>query len=272
MSITIGIGKNLKVTPTPTPTANEPEVDAYILGLATELSEAQITRLNNFVYCLKNGLSISNLSDAFDVMYIFAGETQESSLRNLIKRANDATLNNAPAWVQYEGFTGNGLNANINSNYNASTQAVVYQLNNASIGAYARLNLAEDKIIMGSNSGTNYTDLVLRLTTNNFNCRINGGAVSAAVANLDSRGMFITTRIDALTNNFYLNKVHNSSVKASAAIPNNNITFLCRNGSFFSSNQISFGFAGKGLLQSDVNYISDCFEAYMDANGKGVLP
>jgi hypothetical protein len=67
------------------------EVVTYTTGLTTPLSAGQIAKLNTLVLSLRSGLGISLLSDAFDVLYLFAGETSESSLRNLVKNANHAT-------------------------------------------------------------------------------------------------------------------------------------------------------------------------------------
>ena len=89
----------------------EPEVTAYIDGLTTPLSSGQLTALNTFVKALKDGLSITLLSEVFDVMYILAGETEESSLRNLIKRAHDAEAVNSPTFTTLEGFTGDASSA-----------------------------------------------------------------------------------------------------------------------------------------------------------------
>ena len=52
-------------------------------GLTTPLSSGQIDKLNTFVAALKSGLSISALSDAFDVMYVLANETAEAGLKTL---------------------------------------------------------------------------------------------------------------------------------------------------------------------------------------------
>jgi hypothetical protein len=94
------------------------ETVTYITGLTTPLSSGQVTLIDTFVTSLKTGLSITTLDEVFDVMYILAGETAESSLRNLIKNDHHATAVNSPTFTALEGFTGDGLTKYINTNYN----------------------------------------------------------------------------------------------------------------------------------------------------------
>ena len=115
--------------------SNEPEVDAYLTGLTTPLSGEQVTRINTLVKNLKQGLSVESLSEVFDVMYVLAGETQESSLRNLVKDAHHATGVNSPTFEQYKGFKGNKTSHFVDTNYNPST-ATNYKQNSACMGAY----------------------------------------------------------------------------------------------------------------------------------------
>ena len=79
----------------------EAELTTYITGLTTPLSSAQLLRLNTLIKTIKTRLSISALSEAFDTIYVLAGETSESSLKNLVKDAHHCTAVNAPTFTQY---------------------------------------------------------------------------------------------------------------------------------------------------------------------------
>lgn len=283
MSITIGIGKNLKITPTPTPEPEGWDADflTYISGLVTPISEAEQLLLNTFIVDLKAGLGITNLSDAFDIMYILANETQELALRNVVKRAHDATAVNAPAFVAFEGYTGNGSTQYINTNYNPGTDAINLSLNNASIGVYQRTNLAfignAGHLAMYSAVSNSYlhiyqsnTAFYYRINSSQYETALHGGSVS---------GMTILSRQDNLNLLFSRNGApYTSSAKSSNFIPNHadGLYILARNNNgvadLFNSNQISFAFAGEFLTDSEQQSLTTIFEAYMDANGKGVIP
>ena len=259
---------------------NEPEVTAYISGLTTPLSAGQITKLNTFVRSLKTGLGISLLSDAFDVMYILAGETAESSLRNLVKRAHDAQAVNSPTFTALEGFTGNGTSSYLNSNYNPATQGINYLLNTCSAGCYDRTSSASNGALYGalSDSSNNYMQGLHRSTNNESFLILNEGPTASQKAEnqTDGSGCHIQTRLSAISGKLYRNKnnILNSN-KVSTGVPNNNIHILARNHNgttnLYTNHQLSMVYFGKVLSDANVNAITDAIEAYMDSNGKGVI-
>jgi len=112
------------------------DLEAYIDAISgTELSDVWISRLNTFITTIKSGLGITNLSDAFDVMYVLAGETEESSLLNLAKRAHDAQVYGTVPFTQYEGFTGGATTSDrLITNYVPSTDTVKFTLNDGAWG------------------------------------------------------------------------------------------------------------------------------------------
>ena len=263
---------------------NEIEVNTYIYGLTTPLSSAQIAKLNIFVKSLKTGLGITALSQAFDTMYILGGETAESSLRNLVKRAHDCTAVNSPTFTQFEGFTG-GSGKWINTYYNAKLDGVTYTKNNASVGLYSRTSGYSNEqvwIEAGSVSVGYYSYVLLSYKEEN-RCiyRINSGVQpygSSTIGN--GSGMYIICRENENPNGLYvfINKTLDMRVfytQLTNDIPNANWFILARsnnnNADFFSQRQISFAFFGKAFTQYESNVITDAIEIYMDSNGKGVI-
>jgi hypothetical protein len=256
------------------------EVTTYIAGLTTPLSIAQIGLLNTFVAALKSGLSITNLSDAFDVMYILAGETAESSLRNIVKNAHYATAVNSPTFAALEGYTG-ATGKYLDTNYNPSTQGSRYTLNNCSLGVYSRTDANGLYSDIGSRTGTNdYTAILSRyggVTYMRLHSATNP-VIQDAEAN--SLGMFIVCRNAASEEGLF--GYHNKSALSrlntgnTNNIPNCNIFIGARNNNGTleqeSIRQLSFACGGRYFSEAEVGVIVDAFETYMDANSKGVLP
>lgn len=270
-------GNDSTLTYTPNET-NEAEVTAYITGLSTELSAAQITRLNTFVSALKTGLSITNLSDSFDVMYILGGETSESSLKNLVKDAHHATAVNSPTFTQYEGFAGNGTSSYINTNYKVYTDMVRYADADASFGVYSRTNSAGSKFT-GTRSASNNKELTLNIrnTMNDAEAAVNSNLVAGTNDSMTSSlGLITLTRTDNAKFYIYQNKTQRyENTIASEGVTDNYLYIGALNqaGSaiVYDDRQFSFAFVGKGLTETAIGVLFDALEAYMDANSKGVV-
>ena len=263
-------------------TTRHPELATYIDGLTTPLSTAQIRRLGEFIEAVKTGLSITNLSDAFDVMYVLAGETAESSLKNLVKNAHHCTAVNSPTFAALEGFTSNGSSSYINTNYNATSDKDNFAQDDASIGCYSRTNqwsLTLNSVECGATPNPS-VGLSYKWGVTNFR-NVNSNDSAENVAMTSTLGMFIGTRPNSITEIFYQNKGidYQETNKASTGIPNKNIVILCTNVGnavtttplYYSTKQISFFFQGKCLTQLQADALTDAFEVYMDANGKGVI-
>ncbi len=246
--------------------ALEAEVNTYITGLTTPLSEIQKNKLCRFVFDLKDGLSIDNLSDVFDLIYILAGETQESSLRNIVKNAHHGTLGGVtqPGFSAGLGFlnTGSGF---IDTNYNPSTQAVRASLNSMTIAAYSKTNTNESSgyCIMGYEKKNDphtppYLYIFPSLSevlyyTNNTN-------TNQSVANTDSRGLIISSRTANNLTSAYRNGVLlDSDATVSTGLNNGKITLLAKNFAetipaardSYSYHRISFVAIGRGLSDDE---------------------
>lgn len=246
-------------------TTFQAELGTYITGLSTPLSSAQLVRLNTFILSLKSGLSITNLSDFFDILRILAGETSESSRKNLAKNAHHLSIQGAPTFTQFEGWVGNiAGTAYLNSDYQPSVNAVRYALNDAAIGMYNRT------------AGTNSTNGAYRLNGASVSminsdaayynrCQINDTSYGTITVS-SNVGMRVTTRRAA--GQFYHNVNNSEGIagRAAVALPNN-YELVC----YGASSQVAFVFASKGCSQAQITVIRNAIEAYMDANGKGVL-
>lgn len=176
--------------------SNDAEVDTYITGLATPLSAWQITKLKTFVSALKTGLSITNLSDAFDVMYILGCETAESSLRNLVKNAHHATAVNILTFDPNTYIKGNGTDSYINTNYIPSIHGVKFTVNDASFGILVNNNV--DNVNQYDIAGTGSTSTHRILLDTRYTGQYNGAFLNSGGG---VNGKFITTSIGLTTMN-----------------------------------------------------------------------
>jgi hypothetical protein len=259
------------------------DIDTYISGLSTPLSSGQLTLLNNFVVGLKSDLSITNLSDVFDVMYILAGETSESSLRNLVQRDHDATIVSSMAFTVLEGFAGDATADYLSTDYIPITDSVNFARNNSSFGIYIRTNVVEfGGVEIGTRSSAGIDNQIAARYDDYFYARMNNSVSSNQRSdNTDSRGVFIITRNGSAITDLvqYKNKTSpaltTTGSNITAAISDHEffIGALNNNGTAesFTSKQISFVFIGKYITTTMRDYIVDRIETYMDANGKGIL-
>jgi len=260
------------------------DLEAYIDAISgTELSDVWISRLNTFITTIKSGLGITNLSDAFDVMYVLAGETEESSLLNLAKRAHDAQVYGTVPFTQYEGFTGGATTSDrLITNYVPSTDTVKFTLNDGAWGLYSRTDVA---IKSGTAVGSApYGGVFFMSDTTSTISRagVNSGRDNSdynVTTNLANKlGMFILNRVLSTEYKIYQNKsVKATSAKAADALCSYGISMLAYKEtttykSVSTGSQFSFFFISRGLSETEIGVISDAFEVLMDSNGKGVVP
>jgi len=227
---------------------------------------------------------IDSLPEVFDVMYILANETEEAALKNLVKRSHDATKVNSPAFTAWEGFTGNGSDNCINTNWNGRTSdAVVYTLNSASFGIYYRTNTvgtAYESNGCYSTTADGGTANRIRIDrdnnySNSYYCAVNGTYATASSTDR-LNGMYIASRTASNVVKLYVNNIAKvNATTASTKIPNQNVhvlALLTNGGSLalYENDQISLAFLGKGLSAAEERKVTNCFEYYMILNDKGL--
>jgi hypothetical protein len=214
-----------------------------------------------------------------DVFYCFAQEvnTGGEALKNWITPASYACVNSGCTFTSLEGFTGNGSSWYLYAPWVASTNAVHMTLNAGSIGAYSRLNrAAEDDCLVGVVTAGSYFGLSPRISGDLFSLGINDAwSVQTGITNTLSYGLFVGTRSSSTVLNGYVNGSSiGTDTATSTSLTSGNIEFLgcAAMASYYSANEISFGFAGGLLTATDVSNLNTAIETYMDSNGKGVEP
>jgi len=248
------------------------ETKAYFSGLTTPVSSSQQKRIDDTVKNLKTRLSISELSEMFDVLYFAAGETEESSKRNIVKNAHHLTSTAMPTFTAFKGFKGNKSSQYLDTNYNASISGL-YTQNDASMGGYvaqADSNTSVFGTYWGVEDGTRYVRFLPSKSDFIF-WQINS-SISVNIASSKSspdRAFYVQNRLASPESKMYKNgQLYDTYTAASNGIPNGNIYLLARNNigvgpSLFSDARISCWFAGKGLTAGQIAIINDEIEKYM---------
>ena len=210
-----------------------------------------------------------------DVFYNYAAHTNADG-EALINWFNpgtfDATAYNAPTFTANEGFTGADTKY-IDCNWNPSTNGINYVQNSASMGVYCRTDVDEAKNAVGLNATV---DAFIRIRSGNqAGFRVNSTG-SGTVANLDSRGMYVSNRVLSTHQDLWKNKIRISNhLRTSTGVPNVNVYTLALNNSVVATNfvttQISVAFAGAGMTQTNVNNLTNYYNTAMTSLGKNVF-
>jgi len=219
---------------------------------------------------LKDGLSLDSLSDGFDTIVLHGEETGESGLRNLVKRSHDCTKVGAPTFTQFEGYEMNGTDQALDTNYDPLTEGVKFLIEDASYGIYVRTNVQETTPDFGCN--IDQTVIWTRIAGDVLVWDINRNdpAVEDRPANTDSKGMYIVTGND-VSQRVDKNKVTLiDRADGQLAVYGGNF-FVGKTATTWSSKQYAISFTGKYFTKAEADIITDAFEAFMDAHGKGVI-
>jgi len=254
------------------------EIGTFITGLVTPLSSAQKIDLNNLVSYWKTGWGVSSLSEVMDGLFIDAGATEESSVKNIVSNNYHGVLVNAPAFTQYEGFTGNTSTRYIRHNYNPTNNGVRFTRNNASLFALYRTDHGTNA---GKSFGADNTVADTRVYThrlaNSISIKLND-INQFVVATVDdtAKGLNGATRYASNSRKGFRDKTLSAnSTTASTGLINLELYFLAANvegaATGFSEVQQALHGFGASLDQTQLDVLYDGFAAYMTAKGKTVI-
>jgi hypothetical protein len=258
------------------------EIMNYRAALATPLSVAQYNLLDALVKGLKTDLSITNLYDYFDQILIYANETEEAGLINIVQNLHHAT-NHSTSFTQYEGFTGDGASTYIDTGYNPSGFAGNFKQNNAGLGLYIRNNVleADNSPSHGSMSvGAIKIGITpYRSSTASVSGRVWCNNGTELVINWGATSVGFSMVIRDGANSFYgfrnkTKSAQGTTASSSAVLNGNLFDGACNNGgsiSQYNAHQVSIKIIMKCPSDAEQGKIVDRFEAYMDAHGKGVI-
>jgi len=220
-----------------------------------------------------------------DAFYLFAQQSNADgeALINWINPGTfDATLVNAPAFASLEGFTGDGASAYINTNYNPNTQGINYQLDDSSCFIYQRTDKPRDQAqsfgILSSLAGDTYLVVYYISGTDKTSLKMNDEGACEYPEDAVNKGFYFMQRTGANAKELFLDNISKvSDAEVSVGVPDGEMYIFCRNvigtgPSNFSNIQASCFGMGNSLNLGKRTILQNAIEAYMDSNGKGIIP
>lgn len=239
--------------------------DAYVPVIPDAIQLAA----QNTMVC---GLVEDGVWAKLDTFWVMAnGDSPNCHLNWINPALYTLTPINAPTFTAWEGYAGDGATEYIDTGYNPTDDGTNYTLNSASFGYYART------VGAGAMMGVhNSRSAVATLNTGNH--KVNDITWGDPVPGAPAAGLHIYTRTSAANRDVFINKTKYSSAVASSILPltGPHFTILAYNNNgviqLHTAEQCSMAFAGGALTQADADNLTDRFEAYMDSNGKGVIP
>lgn len=256
-----GIGAN------PQPSTYDALTIAWLANVTTP-SQATIYAIDAFFKQLR---ADGNL--LLDYFYLFAQDNQSNAKKSIINSGLYAvTEHNTPTWNAYLGYTGNGTNSYLSSNYIDSANAVNYAVNNAMFGVYTRnVVTPANKVCIGNFDGTRYNYLYSNFTGSITDVRCNGG-VDVTGSNAVTQGLIVVERTSSTVVNCAKNAiivVTGSATSSGLSTQNDYIMAFNNNGTAgeYDTNQYTCAFKGSAsinqtLFNSAVNLLMDNLGAH----------
>jgi hypothetical protein len=208
----------------------------------------------------------------YDAMWLLAAHGNDSALLNIVKNAHTITLVNTPDFVVDRGYTGNASDEALNTNYNPSTQGILFTQNAASIGIYIRTHTAG---LIQDFSAERYAAYGVWMMSDYGNQNyygINDGDYGTPACT-DVRGMWILTRIDSTHVILYHDGVvFDTRSSTSEAVSNAVLHLMCKNVagtlSRYSGREYALVFAGGIMTQTNVTDFQTIWvDGYLDSIG-----
>lgn len=182
-----------------------PETLAWLAVLPSRPSSLVINAVNTFIIQSK----ASGNWQLLDRFWIFGQDIQANTVYSIVNPTSTACVEvNSPTWASLQGYTFNGSNMYLRTNYISSTHGVNYSLNNASQGLYCTVNTAGTfGWDIGVMDGTNASVLSLRDGSNQAYGKVNNTSANLiTVAGItDSRGFWSYNRTTAASLTMYRN-------------------------------------------------------------------
>ena len=126
-------------------TSYDAETERILATFTGTYTDEQKEGIDTLVIGLKSLFGITTLSEQFDAFYMLAAANTHDANLNWVEADHNLTAGNAPTFTAFEGYTGNGANAYLATDYIPSTDTVNYTLTNCSFGVYSRTNAADDR-------------------------------------------------------------------------------------------------------------------------------
>lgn len=252
--------------------------DMYNFYADTLFARMSATPTDSFKFAVNRLLTrlyVANVLDSADIYRVIAAPDTQVAKMNLVSRDFTATILGTESFTKYQGYTGNGSNFAIQSNFIPSVNGVHYRLNSASIHVWNNNNnIVNNKMLTGVSDGTNWIEMNV-LTTDlrgRVNNTIAGGSYTPAHGNNIVGGITIkrdaSNTIKMQRNDGYFTT---SGTVNSSALPSKQIYSLAfnNNGSTgnISTNQLSFIYIGGALTDAMAVELFNAEKEYLEYFG-----
>lgn len=250
------------------------DAQAFIDRLTGTYSQVELDAINAFFVSLKT----AGLYSTIDAFYFFAVDSVDDALLNLVDTNYTATRVNLMTFTARQGFTGNGSNMYLNTNFAPLTAGGNYAQNSATIGVYIRNNIGEAAYDMGAETSgsSRRTHIAPRWSsgTQAF-FRINSTSFWGPSSN-DSRGLTAISRTSNTASASYKNGSSTGSSAASSQTLTNQAFYIGATNSGGSidnptSKQIAAAVIASGWDATQNANFASALETFLDAFGAGVI-
>ena len=247
------------------------DADAQAFITAAAITDAtQKIAINNLVV----GMKADGIWTKMKAIYPFVGGTATTHKWNLKDpRDLDAAFRlvfNGGWTHSSNGALPNGTNGYADTKLNENT---VMTLNNMHIAVYLRTNKDALMCDIGLASGTVETNIFPRLT-NLFYARMTDDGLGLPIANSDSRGFFVSNRV----NSTQVKAIKNNTISTIArnSISKTNLTYYigafrgATAATFFSDRQCAFSTIGDGLTDTEASNLYTRVQAFQTSLSRQV--
>ncbi|MHB8410272.1 MAG: hypothetical protein ACYDHY_19745 [Acidiferrobacterales bacterium] len=222
-----------------------PQTKAYLKQCNPKPSAKWTKALNAFI----KGLIADGNWALLDRMWLFNTDYQQNARISIVNPSSaQITEVNSPTWTKNVGYTGNGTNSYLNTNYNPYTQGVNYTLNNAAFGLYA---LTQNTVLYGEEIGSpyNYIQVGLNFRNDNYSlCDVNNLDMANSVIIASYPVLQASVRSNSTSYYQTINGITQiSAAVSSVAVTNYNMTIL-QGANGLTNNTIGMAFFGSGSI------------------------
>jgi hypothetical protein len=206
-----------------------------------------------------------------DILYLLAAHDAQAASLNWKDPAafTLALIASGPTFEADRGYTSNGTTQALNTQWTPTVHGVRYILNDASVWAWARTNVAENGADAG-NSTNPVTFLRTRSAGDAVAAAINSGTASSGAAAIGtSIGMSGGSRPSSALQRLWRNGVQSGTdgAVASTGLPNQTQYLCARNNDTFSTKQLALGAWGASLTAAEALAFYNSTLAYMQGVG-----
>lgn len=222
--------------------------------------------INNLIVSLKTAGVWAKL----DALYLFAAHDSQAALLNWTSASYNATLTNSPTFATDRGFTGNGSNAYITTNFNPTTAvSPKFIQNSAHISTWSRTAGTSSAYDFGGDNASSRVRGLIRSASNNSSYQLNSFTLSSTTGGIvtDGTGQFLINRDTSTNQTWYRNGSSVASATAGATSVLSETFVFLRNASSYSSRELAFGSIGSSLTSTEITDFYTALQTYMTAVG-----